>query len=233
VALEVDRADPENRIFKHTDPVGWTEAHRGNILRALYIILMGNPMLKPKASTHDETRYHAWWRLVGSAVEHAARQHVVQDAEAISAMAMDADAPCPAKEVSFKDLFLAQEEEEEESASLADVLAAMRTQWADAYGDRKAGNFGAADVASLVNDQSDSISNEAKERRETMREYLFPQAQPNHTVTGKAVAKRLKKRLDEPVRNGDETLSLKAGTDSHTKLSVYFIKAVTMKTDGQ
>ena len=36
VRLEVDRADPENREFKHNDPVGWTEAHRGQIMRALY-----------------------------------------------------------------------------------------------------------------------------------------------------------------------------------------------------
>src|SRR5262249_22455773 len=29
--LAVDRADPENRAFKHPDPVGWTENHRAEI----------------------------------------------------------------------------------------------------------------------------------------------------------------------------------------------------------
>jgi hypothetical protein len=33
VRLEVDRADPENRTFKHSG-IGWTEAHRGQILAA-------------------------------------------------------------------------------------------------------------------------------------------------------------------------------------------------------
>ena len=46
IRLDVDRADPENREFKHPDPVGWTENHRGEILAALYTILLGNPQLK-------------------------------------------------------------------------------------------------------------------------------------------------------------------------------------------
>ena len=36
VRLAVDRPDPENRSFTHADPIAWTIAHRGNILRALY-----------------------------------------------------------------------------------------------------------------------------------------------------------------------------------------------------
>ena len=32
--LAVDRPDPENRAFKHADPIAWTINHRGNILRA-------------------------------------------------------------------------------------------------------------------------------------------------------------------------------------------------------
>jgi len=34
VRLNVDRVDPENRDFMHPDPVGWTQNHRGEILRA-------------------------------------------------------------------------------------------------------------------------------------------------------------------------------------------------------
>ena len=43
IRLDVDRADPENRPFKHPDPIGWTENHRAEILAALYTILLGNP----------------------------------------------------------------------------------------------------------------------------------------------------------------------------------------------
>ena len=43
IRLDVDRVDPENRPFKHPDPIGWTENHRAEILAALYTILLGNP----------------------------------------------------------------------------------------------------------------------------------------------------------------------------------------------
>jgi hypothetical protein len=45
VRLDIDRIDPENRDFRHPDPTGWTRANRGKILRALYVILLGNPTL--------------------------------------------------------------------------------------------------------------------------------------------------------------------------------------------
>jgi len=76
--LDVDRPDPENRPFKHSDPVAWTLCNRGQILHALYVILLGNKQLKsPKA---PKTRFKRWWHLVGSAVENAA--DALLDAEA-------------------------------------------------------------------------------------------------------------------------------------------------------
>ena len=50
----------------------WTDAHRVEILRAFYTILLGNPTLKKKRNAAMRTRFKMWWRLVGSAVEHAA-----------------------------------------------------------------------------------------------------------------------------------------------------------------
>ena len=56
-----------------------------------------------------KTRFKVWWRLVGSAVEHAAAQH--------EAAAFPGDAnwnkDCPPKAIDFKELFLEQEEEDE------------------------------------------------------------------------------------------------------------------------
>ena len=48
--IVVDRPDPANREFQHPEPVEWTLDHRGEILAALYTILLGNPRLaqKPK-----------------------------------------------------------------------------------------------------------------------------------------------------------------------------------------
>jgi hypothetical protein len=60
----VDRADPENRRFKHPDPIGWTEANRPEILRALYTILLGNPTLDEPSAAPMKTRFKMWWRLI-------------------------------------------------------------------------------------------------------------------------------------------------------------------------
>ena len=115
IRLDVDRHDPENRDFKHPDPIGWTEGHRAEILRALYAILLGNPQLNAPREAAAKTRFKMWWRLIGSAVEHAA-----------------------AEPIDFQDLFLVQEEDDEELLSLADALdvsdasgrtASMRPTW--------------------------------------------------------------------------------------------------------
>ena len=70
IRFELDRYDPENREFKHPDPVGWTDNNRAEILGALYTILLGNPTLKKSRNAPMKTRFKMWWRLVGSAVEH-------------------------------------------------------------------------------------------------------------------------------------------------------------------
>ena len=125
IRLTVDRPDPENRDFKHPDPIGWTEDNRAEILRALYSILLGNPQLKTARNAPGKTRFKMWWRVVGSAVEHAAKLHGDE-------------------EIDFQKLFLKQEEEEDEdSVSLVDALAAMTEKWPE--------GFHATDVAELIN----------------------------------------------------------------------------------
>ena len=74
IRLTADRADPENRNVKHQDALHWTRSHRGEILAALYTILLGNPQLKAKRNAPGKTRFKTWWRLVGSAVEFASKQ---------------------------------------------------------------------------------------------------------------------------------------------------------------
>jgi hypothetical protein len=127
--LTVDRPDPENRPFNHPDPFAWTEANRGGILRALYTVLLGNPRLQPGYNgPQDETRFKAWSRLVGSAVQFAAEQHAELAAD--EAKWLTTDRPiCPPRQISFKSLFLAGEAEEEQSCSLATVLHVIRTRW--------------------------------------------------------------------------------------------------------
>jgi hypothetical protein len=207
VRLEVDRADPENRTFKHTDPIGWTEAHRGEILAALYTVLLGNPFLRTPAKTQGKTRFKIWWRVVGSAVENAAAQH----------HAIDAD---KAATIDFRDLFLSQEDDDEDSSSLADMLDGMISKWTDG------GAFKAAEVAALINGQIGQYAGaEDLQLGTTIREFLFPSAAAGNTVSPKAVGKQLKRHLGEPVRKGDSTLILQMRPDLHTKALTYFVES--------
>jgi hypothetical protein len=129
IRLRVDRTDPENRTFRHPDPVSWTEDHRAEILAALYTVLLGNPMLREPPNAASKTRFKLWWRLIGSAIEHAAG--------------------LMGQEVDFRQLFLAQEEEDEESTLLADAL--------DVLVKALPGKFAATHVAELVNDRASTF----------------------------------------------------------------------------
>jgi hypothetical protein len=180
IRLDVDRADPENRKFKHPDPVGWTENNRAEILAALFTILLGNPQLKKPRNAAAETRFKMWWRLVGSAVEDAAK--------------------LVGHKLDFKNLFIKQEEDDEESASLADVLDVLAKNWSEM--------FTAVDVAAFINNQ-----NLLGEDEHLVREYLLPGALPHQMFSAKTITRLLKKHLDEPVKSGDRTLVLRATPD--------------------
>lgn len=127
--LDVDRADPENRKFKHSDPVGWTLGMRAEIIGALYTILLGNPFLDQPRDAECKTRFKMWWRIVGSAIEHAA------------ALAN------PDKPVDFQRLFLENDEADEDSADLGDALAILAAEFP------APANFTAASVAEITNQQ--------------------------------------------------------------------------------
>lgn len=129
VRLNTDRPDPENREFRHPDPIGWTLRHRAEIMRALYTILLGNPMLKKPRDAQAVTRFKPWWRVVGSAIEHAAE--------------------ISGKPIDFRQLFLAQEQDDEETSVLADMLKLLRGLWPPNEGKPK--RFTAADVAAKIN----------------------------------------------------------------------------------
>jgi hypothetical protein len=211
--LEVDRHDPENREFKHADPIAWTETHRARILVALYTIAM----CQPAADVRPQTRFKTWWILVGYPVEFAARQHK----EHVDALVMDALKTCPPEWISFKDLFIEQEQDDEDSASLADALALLAVKWPNAV------RFKAVGVASMMNvDDSYGGANEAeRENAMTLREVLFPDLPPNQTVGPKATGRRLKRHVGGPVQHDAKTLCLREERDTHTKSSKFYVEA--------
>jgi len=193
IRLDVDRVDPENRAFKHPDPIGWTENHRADILAALYTILLGNPTLKEPRNAPMKTRFKMWWRLIGSAVENAAK--------------------LAGQELDFQKLFLEQEEDDEDSATLADVLEVLVKKWPD--------QFAASDVAEMINI---SYPNEDEQ---TLRDFLWPGARTDHQFSAKSIGKRLKQHIGNPVRSGERVLALRSWEDTHIKMSVYGVRDIT------
>jgi hypothetical protein len=144
IRLSVDRVDPENRQFKHPEPVEWTNDHRGRILASLYTILLGNPRRSQKKNERGQgaTRFKVWWDMIGSAVEFAAEQHV-----ALLERDGSADAPEPRPiTVDFQKLFLNSEDDEEQSSSLASVLDVLRRE----FNRKPGGLFQASDVVSTI-----------------------------------------------------------------------------------
>ena len=154
--LAVDRPDPENRVFMHPDPIGWTESHRAEILAALYTILLGNPTLKAPRDAPMKTRFKMWWRLVGSAVENAARLY-------------------GGEEIDFQKLFIKLEAEDEESVSLADVLEILLTRWPTP--------FKASDVVKMVNGKD--LSDDAQKLRDFLMANARPDQQLSSTFIAK------------------------------------------------
>ncbi len=186
IRLETDRPDPENRTVTHQDPVGWTEANRGEILRALYTVMLGNPALGNK-DVKLKTRFKQWWRLVGSAVENAARS------------------AC-GHELDFAKLFaeLEAEQEEEEVASLTDAILALYNMTGRV---KKA--VTAADIALSINNAGPKDDDIGGGR--VLRAFLFPNAEEGALVSAKSVTRLLKKYVGNPVRvDGGVVLKLKA-----------------------
>jgi hypothetical protein len=219
VKLDVDRADPENRSFKHPDPIGWTEAHRCQILRALYTILLDNPAIRPGSNVEAPTRFKTWWRLVGSAVENAALQHMTSVNEQVAALVID-QPDRPPQEISFRDLFLAQEADDEDSATLADILAGMAAKWPDGK------LFKAADVADVLNQAGNQYAQSASNTLAAdLRDFLYPKRDCPSSVTGKSVGNRLKKHVGDPVKHGDRTFILRSAPDTHTKVMNFTVQA--------
>ena len=114
-----------------------------------------------------------WWRLVGSAVENAAR--------------------LAGQELDFQKLFITQEEDDEDSASLADVLEVLVAAYP--------GEFMAKDVAELVNASrfSGFQRHEETSNKKLVRDFLLPGAPDDHLFSTKSIGRLLKRHLDNAV----------------------------------
>jgi hypothetical protein len=197
--LTVNRPDPENRTFRHPDPIGWTEDHRGEILAALYTLLLGNPRRNPGQHPTPPTRFKAWWDMVGSAIEFAADQHTRLSAQEATGF-VPAPELVPPGIISFAEIFLAGEAQDEQDNSLATVLDVLSRRWPN--------GFQAANVA--------HYAGEADESAIAFRDALeLASGKPLKIISATTVAWRLKALADAPIDNGDRRLVLRYRPDPH------------------
>jgi hypothetical protein len=196
VPLMVDRYDPENRAFKHTDPLSWTLQHRPEILRALYTILLSCPSRFSDPDLSPKTRFKAWWTMVGQPLEDAA-------------LAIDVS-------LDFKVLMFQGEEADEHSSQLAEILIGFSRQWNER-------RFSAADIARLVNNDSEQKMADEKDLSAAIRDFFLPDKRYPGAVSGQSLGRAMKRFLEEPVPYDGQTLMLRAEKDKHSKTLVYFI----------
>jgi flagellar biosynthesis GTPase FlhF len=216
IRLKTDRPDPENRKFKHPHPVAWTDANRGEIFQALYTIMLGNPILSEPRDAAMKTRFKMWYRLIGSAVENAAKQ--------------------TGNAIDFEKLFAEQDEDDEDDASLASVLVEI-AGWAK----NLAANIGATNGKALfkandlcVNLNSTTTTTWDDPLRDAARTFFYPTFKADDRVSPVSLGRRLMKHVDEPVRGGEGTLILRKekGDGSANAPLVYWVETIATAQDG-
>ena len=201
VWLNVDRPDPENRIVVHSDPVGWTLAHRGKILRALYTILLGNPRFAGGEQEPEKTRFRRWWHLVGAPLEHAAGLLVAERDTLREATWKPAHKL--AEPLDFVAQFRVFEDSDDQGNALAGLLGLLDELWSRAaYPD----GFRADQVAERALDNGLGLDANAQELRGLL-DVVGPR--PLVAVTGHSVGHRLRLVLDNPALVGSEVLILR------------------------
>jgi hypothetical protein len=189
--LSVDRPDPENRRFRHSDPIAWTLDNRGAILAALYTILLGNPQLQLSQRQEEKTRFKRWWHLVGSAVEHATLALIALQ----SSLPSEMRTACP---VDFSKLFAEAESEDEDTIGLAEALEILSARWLDTP-------FQAAEVAEFITDPTHAGDDVVR----SFREFLGPSTRNSMApLSPKSIGRKLAAMADAPVQVGDRVMTL-------------------------
>ena len=94
---------------------------------------------------------------------------------------------------------------------------------------KEASQFEASDVAEKINltaAKTDLSSTNSELDALAVRAFLFPSQPVSTQVTAKAVGRRLKAHIGEPVKRGAETLMLKTSMDTHGKVQKFFVTII-------
>ena len=164
--VDTDLADPMARKFEHNNPIAWTKTRRDEILGALYTILLGNPMLDSSVDLATKTRFPMWYRLVGSAIEHAAKCYKETHPQHADVVAIE-----------FDQVFARQKTSDEEGTSLGEMLdeldKTMRS-WCGSHRQFKQdnGSYMAKEIAACLN-QDYWLPGSSSNSVATIRGFLF------------------------------------------------------------
>jgi hypothetical protein len=94
-----------------------------------------------------KTRFKMWYRLVGSAIEHAAKLVI----DHIEPGTFEPDDPLRPQPIDLEQIFKQRDAEDEESSGLAEVLDILQRQWPT--------HFLANDVAKFMNTEKITLRN--------------------------------------------------------------------------
>ena len=210
VRLEVDRADPENRPFKHpTRSAGRRQTEAGSCPRSTRSCSATRPQARIKRRAANPLQDlvapgRLRRRVRSQRLHRPSRGAGCGRPPRIPAGEDQLPRPVP----------LARGRRRGIGQPRRCARRPRRYRMAAAGGAPKKGRpIPAADLARVLNDQSEYRIDAEKEQVATLREFLFPTTPPNQTVTAKAVGKRLKRHIGEPVKRGDYTLILKEWRD--------------------
>src|SRR4051794_4329976 len=207
--LEVTRPDPENRDFAHADPMAWTLDHRGRILQALYVILLGNEQLQPGKARKTKTRFKLWWTLVGSAVENAA-------AALVEIQSPQTPESQRASVVDFGAMAASVQAENEDDIATVQLLDIFYRRWPNT-------RFQANDVAKLIL----SAPYGAEDDAQALRAFFDPSGRRGSEIPAASIGIRLGKLVDGPVFCDELELTLKSVTAGSRKPAWFWITAKT------
>jgi hypothetical protein len=216
VRVDTGLVDPMEREFKHNRPVDWTKANRERILGALYTILLGNQKLDTAADEATWTRFPMWYRLVGSAVEHAAKCYRnAYPEEAGKAEAVD-----------YSQIFKKQNCDEEGTSlgemlyELGEVLHTWKAKGENA-------GYTAKEIASCLNQscwlQGNSMDGSSSGIA-TVRGFLFQKLSLRDRLSPHAITRALGAYVDRRWVFGSEELVLRVSTDTHTKGKLFMVE---------
>jgi hypothetical protein len=223
IRVDTELVDPMARAFVHNNPVAWTKANREKILGALYTIMLGNPMLDMAADMPSTIRFQMWYRLVGSAIEHATRcyKEVYPNDD-------------KAAVVEFEQLFAKQKMSETEGVSLTEMLDVFEPTMEHYFKRPQAvktarlgkGNYFAKQIAACLNREN------PPEGVNIIRGFLFQKIPSNAKLSPHTVARALGAYKDKWRILGEEKLVLRIYQDSHTEVNIYRVERVPVEAQS-